>query len=267
MSDGYVHGYSAAEASRLLSQAGILAEFIHGRAQFAPGSRILEAGCGVGAQTVELAARNPHSTIVAIDLSADSLRAAQTRVASRGLRNVQFRLADLYELPFDAAEFDAAFICFVLEHLALPLQALREILRVLRRAAKVQVFEGDHGSTLAWPNDAAVVRLVTAVSKYQSLQGGDACIGRGLCPILQACGLRNVTVEPCIAYSDETRPRWVEEFAQATFIDMMQGQREAVLARGLLSEIEWHAGIEGLNRAARHGGSFSYTFYRATGER
>lgn len=100
MFDGsYVHGYSTAEEIRLIRQANILAGFIHAGATFAPGARVLEAGCGVGAQTIELAARNPRTRFVAIDRSAKSVHIAQERVAACGLGNVEFQVADIYRLP------------------------------------------------------------------------------------------------------------------------------------------------------------------------
>ena len=267
MSNAYVHGYSAAEQVRLTRQAHILAEFIHSRAIFPPGSRILEAGCGVGAQTTQLASRNPQASFVAVDRSADSLRIAQQRVAVYALGNVEFQVADINRLPFRDAEFDGAFLCFVLEHLSSREQALGEIRRVLRPGAKIHVFEGDHGSMLAWPDEPAIGRLVAAVSRHQCLQGGDPYIGRRLCPILSESGFQNVRVEPCVGYADATRPEWIDGFTRATFIDMMQSQRETVLERGLMTDLEWRDGIEALGRTTASDGSFCYTFFRATADR
>ncbi len=47
----YVHGYSPEEAKRLNNQANSVAEILHGDSLWHEGSLILEAGCGVGAQT------------------------------------------------------------------------------------------------------------------------------------------------------------------------------------------------------------------------
>jgi SAM-dependent methyltransferase len=220
-----------------------------------------------GAQTLQLALRNPKTSFVAIDRSVQSLDAARERVEAHKLRNVEFRAADVHDLPFEDGEFDAVFVCFVLEHLADRERALSEMRRVLRTGGCLQVFEGDHGSVLAWPDDPAIGRLVDAVSRYQRLQGGEPDIGRGLCPVLIAAGFRNVRVEPCVAYADVTRPAWVEAFTQRTFIDMMLGQRDAVLERGLLSDSAWRAGIDALKRTMSAEGSFSYTFFRAIAER
>ncbi|MFJ6773529.1 hypothetical protein ACIQOV_21670, partial [Kitasatospora sp. NPDC091257] len=48
----YVHGYARTEARRLGDQADTLADLLHAGTAYPAGSRVLEAGCGVGAQTV-----------------------------------------------------------------------------------------------------------------------------------------------------------------------------------------------------------------------
>ncbi len=55
MGIGYVHGYSAGEETRLQDQATTLTGLLHADTRYPAGSRVLEAGCGVGAQTVILA--------------------------------------------------------------------------------------------------------------------------------------------------------------------------------------------------------------------
>jgi SAM-dependent methyltransferase len=265
--DSYVHGYSATEETRLSHQAGILAGFIHAHSRFAPHSRILEPGCGTGEQTLQLAVRNPNTTFVSVDRSEQSLAIAARRIAAHGLANVELRVADVCALPFEDGELDGAFVCFLLEHLRSREQALREIRRVLQESAMVHVFEGDNGSAHGWPNDPAIARLVEAVSVQHRLQGGDPCIGRGLHPVLAAAGFRNITVEPCVAYADGSRPRWTDEFTKATFIEMMKGQRDATLEHGLLSPREWCEGMDALERTTAADGSFCYTFFRATAQR
>ena len=59
MFDQYVHGYRAAENTRLHDQADTLAELLHSDTGFPAGSAVLEVGCGVGAQTLTVAERSP----------------------------------------------------------------------------------------------------------------------------------------------------------------------------------------------------------------
>ena len=74
---GYVHGYSDREAARLADQAGSLAELLHAGTRYAPGSAVLEAGCGVGAQTVILARNSPGARFT------DSLMTCAARSSGR----------------------------------------------------------------------------------------------------------------------------------------------------------------------------------------
>ena len=56
----YGHGYSEREPERLYDQAGSVRNLVHQGTSYPPGSKVLEAGCGVGAQTVTLAQNSPE---------------------------------------------------------------------------------------------------------------------------------------------------------------------------------------------------------------
>ena len=96
MSESYVHGYRPRESERLHDQAGTLVDLLHAGTVYPSGSSVLEAGCGVGAQTVPLAQRNPEARFTSIDVSANSIAEATRRVALAGLGNVEFRHADIF---------------------------------------------------------------------------------------------------------------------------------------------------------------------------
>jgi ubiquinone/menaquinone biosynthesis C-methylase UbiE len=96
MSETYVHGYHQRENERLHDQAGTLVDLLHADTAYPGGSRVLEAGCGVGAQTVTLAQRSPDALITSVDVSADSIAEAQRRVERAGVTNVEFRQADIF---------------------------------------------------------------------------------------------------------------------------------------------------------------------------
>ena len=121
----YIHGYGERESERLLAQAASVVRLLHGDTRFPPGSRVLEVGCGTGAQTVSLARNSPGAQIVAFDHATTSLARAIERVAAAGLANVELLHADLYALPFEAESFDHVFVCFVLEHLSHPIPSQR----------------------------------------------------------------------------------------------------------------------------------------------
>ena len=138
----YVHGYTERESQRLSDQAQTLVALLHGDTRYPAGSSVLEAGCGVGAQTVALARSSSGASITAIDLSESSLAEAGRKAAAAGLTNVQFRQADIFHLPFAAEAFDHVFVCFVLEHLTHPLEALGALQSVLRKGGTMTVIAG-----------------------------------------------------------------------------------------------------------------------------
>jgi ubiquinone/menaquinone biosynthesis C-methylase UbiE len=88
---------------------------LHGDTTYVAGSQVLEAGCGVGAQTVMLATQSPDASITSIDISPESVQSASAAVTGAGLTNVSFRCADIFDLPFEHRDFDHIFLCFVLE--------------------------------------------------------------------------------------------------------------------------------------------------------
>jgi cyclopropane fatty-acyl-phospholipid synthase-like methyltransferase len=85
MASEYVHGYSSAEGVRLADQAPTLTELLHSDTFYPPGSLVLEAGCGVGAQTVVPTQRSPGARIVSVEISPESLTAARERVRAASL--------------------------------------------------------------------------------------------------------------------------------------------------------------------------------------
>lgn len=261
----YVHGYHRRESERLHDQAGTLVDLLHADTAYPPGSLVLEAGCGVGAQTVTLARNSPGALLTAIDLSAASLAEASTRVAAAGIRNVQFRQADIFALPFAPASFDHIFVCFVLEHLVRPAAALLALKGVLRPGGSITVIEGDHGSVYFHPESAAARTAIWCQVELQRQAGGDAMIGRQLYPLLATAGFEAVHVSPRMVYVDSSRPQLVDGFTRKTFTAMVEGVRAAALAAGLVAPEEFDAGVRALYRTAEADGVFCYTFFKATG--
>ncbi|MFF2146059.1 methyltransferase domain-containing protein [Kitasatospora sp. NPDC058190] len=260
----YVHGYSDTEAQRLGDQADTLAELLHAGTAYPAGSRVLEAGCGVGAQTVHLLAGSPGVLLTAADLSADSLSRARARVAAEApTAQVAWHHGDLHRLPFADGAFDHVFLCFVLEHLPDPAAGLAALRRVLRPGGTITVIEGDHGSALFHPESAPARRTVDHLVRLQAEAGGDALIGRRLYPLLTAAGFADVTVRPRTAYADGGRPALVEGFTLRTFVAMVEAVRAEALASGLTTPEAFDHGIADLRRAAEPGGTLHYTFFKA----
>ena len=263
MSTGYVHGYSAGEATRLTDQATSLTGLLHAGTHYPQGRWVLEAGCAIGAQTVILARNSPGASFISLDVSAESLAEARRQIQRAGLVNVAFCQGDIYRLPFPPGHFDHVFVSYVLEHLADPAAALAALRAVLRPGGSITVIEGDHGSAYFHPDSADARRAIQCLIDLQGLAGGDALIGRRLYPLLVQAGYHDVAVSPRMVYVDASRPNLVDGFTRKTFTAMVEGVVGQAVSGGLMTAADWAAGIAGLYRAAEDDGTFCYTFFKA----
>ncbi len=265
MNHSYVHGYDFREGIRLQDQASTLDELLHSDTAFPAGSRVLEAGCGVGAQTIILARNSPGAIIKSIDISESSLAAAKQKVTAEGLENVHFQQADIFNLKFELESFDHVFVCFVLEHLSQPRKALEALKKVLKPGGTIVSIEGDHGSTFFYPESEAAQAAIRCQVELQKRAGGNALIGRQLYPLLRAAGFQEVTVSPRMVYVDSSRPQLVDGFTRRTFTAMIEGVRDSAITAGIIDPQLFDTGIKDLCRTAESDGVFCYTFFKARG--
>jgi ubiquinone/menaquinone biosynthesis C-methylase UbiE len=267
MKKAYVHGYDHRENIRLQDQASTLVELLHSDTSYPAGSRILEAGCGVGAQTVTLASNSPNASITSVDISEVSVAEAKRRAATAGVNNVQFEKADIFNLPFGPDTFDHIFVCFVLEHLSRPVEALSVLKNHLRKGGTITVIEGDHGSVYFYPDSEAAHKAIQCQVELQRRAGGNAMIGRELYPLLRQAGFNSVQVSPRMVYVDASKPDLVEGFTKKTFTAMTEGIFESAIKAGIIEQHVFEQGIRDLYRTTETDGVFCYTFFKAIGNK
>jgi ubiquinone/menaquinone biosynthesis C-methylase UbiE len=194
-SPGYIHSFAAAEQDRLIRQARFLAPWVQPGIDFAGCAAVLEVGCGVGAQMQVLLERLPAVEITGVDYSAEQL--ARARVVLREPRvagRARLVRGSGYALPFADATFDGAYVIWVLEHLAEPLRALREIYRVLRPGTRLYCTEVFNAGLHTEPACPAMAEYWRAFNALQRRLGGDPDVGIRLGALLHAAGFTDVRV-------------------------------------------------------------------------
>ncbi len=205
---GYVHGYSREEQDRLYEQARFLEARVYESIDFAGASRIVEAGCGVGAQTEILLERFPHLTIDGIDFSADQVARARERLAGPlAKKQVTLTVGDASKMPFKDNTYDGAFVCFLLEHLAKPVDVLGELRRVLKPGGRVYCTEVLNATFFIHPYSPATLTYWFAFNDHQWNIGGDPFVGAKLGNYLMAAGYQNIATEVKSFHYDNRTPK------------------------------------------------------------
>ena len=180
---------------------------------------------------------------------------------------MELRRGDLFELPYGAGSFDHVFVCFLLEHLSRPVEALAALAGLLTPGGTVTVIEGDHGSAFFHPDSPAAHAAIECQIGLQREAGGDSGIGRQLYPLMVGAGLGAIRVSPRMVYVDSSRPDLVDGFTRKTFTAMIEGVRTSAIASGLIEPERFDAGVRALYRTTEADGVFCYTFFKGVGFR
>ena len=182
----YIPGYGAA----ILSFLGHRTAETHAAfflPHLRPGWTVLDAGCGPGTITLGLSRRVTPGLVIGIDVEESQFASAREQ-AERDTLNAEFRRANICDLPFEDAYFDAVFCHAVLQHLGDPIGALVELRRVLKPGAPLGIRAGDMGGMLIDAESEEAAQAVAAYLGQTEKSGGDPYVGRKLARLLSRAG-------------------------------------------------------------------------------
>jgi len=100
---------------------------------------IADLGAGEGAFSLLLAQR--AKKVIAVDTSAKMIEVAHEQALRNGVKNVEFRLGDMEEVPIKTATVDLVFFSQSLHHALHPERALAEANRILREGGRVVILD------------------------------------------------------------------------------------------------------------------------------
>jgi len=243
----YTHGHDpvviAAHAKRTASEA---AAFLLPR--LTPGIHLLDFGCGPGSITAGLADHiGPGGSVVGIDNSAETVALATESVGHRP--NLSFETASVYELPFAAETFDAAYGHQVLQHLLDPISALREVKRVLKPGGVIGVRDADYGTMTHHPTCPSLETWLHVYHTVARANGGEPDAGRRLPQWVRAAGFVEASVTSSVwTYaSSAERQSWARLWASRIMLPVFA---ERAVALGICEHIELAGVASGWHRWA-----------------
>ena len=194
-----------------------------------PGSQGLDAGCGIGLESMLLArAVGPAGHVTGLDLSPAFLAHAEELVADAGLsERVSFREGDVRNLPFEDDVFDWAWSVDLVGYAPLePLPLVQELARVVRPSGSVAI--------LAWSSERLLPGLPLLEAHLAATSSGMAPFAVGREPsshFLRALGwFRSAGLRDCRVHT----------FAGGAHAPLTADQRAALAA---LFEMRW-PGVE-----------------------
>ena len=171
-----------------------------------PGVAVLDVGCGPGTITIDIAQRVAPGRVVGIDAAEDAIAAARAVATEVGVTNLELEVADVYALDQVDDSFDVVHAHQVLQHLAEPVAALREMHRVCRPTGVVAVRDSIYRAMSWYPSSPALDRWLDVYCAVAEANGGEPDAGSRLRGWALEAGFGNVETSAsawCYATDDE----------------------------------------------------------------
>ncbi|HEX8651068.1 MAG TPA: methyltransferase domain-containing protein [Pyrinomonadaceae bacterium] len=204
----YIHGTQSSEQERLKLLNELTNQPFVDFLELTETSAVLEVGSGLGVLAQAVAREVTKGEVYGVEYSAEQL--AQVEGSQP---NLHFLQGDAHGLEFEDDRFDVVYCRYVLEHVANPLQVLKEMRRVLRPKGKVFVQENNILVNVFYPECPRFDALWRQFALLQEKLGGDALIGKKLLPLLRQAGFEEIelSIQPEIHYSGKPSFRpWIE---------------------------------------------------------
>ncbi|MGN6524388.1 MAG: methyltransferase domain-containing protein [Actinomycetes bacterium] len=158
-----------------------------------PGMSLLDVGSGPGTITADFVRLVTPGEVTGLEHSEAALTLTRDELSRQGLSGrADLVVGDVHKLPFPDASFDIVHAHQVLQHVADPVQALREMRRVCKPQGLVAVRDSDYSGFVWWPPEPALDAWLTLYLACARENGGEPDAGRRLLGWAQSAGLRDV---------------------------------------------------------------------------
>ncbi|MDQ0644475.1 class I SAM-dependent methyltransferase [Microbacterium murale] len=239
----YTHGHHESvlrsHSNRTIANS---AEYL--RPHLHPDARLLDVGAGPGTITMDFAQHVAHVT--ATEIGEPELALSQQLATVQGVSNIAFSVEDAHALSFADDSFDIVHTHQVLQHVADPVLALREMRRVTKPGGLVAARDADYAGFIWFPLAPELDEWLQLYRAAARANGGEPDAGRRLLSWARAAGFEDVATTAstwCYATPDE-RAWWGGMWADRIV--------ESALARQLVDDgFATTADLQRISRAWR----------------
>ncbi len=261
----YLHGFTNVEQERLRHQARFAEQSVYENVDLSGVDKLLEVGCGVGAQSEILLRRFPGISLTGVDLSESQLAGANVALEKLGFAQGRwnFLKQDACAMTLKAQSFDGAFLCWILEHASEPARVLSETRRMLRPGAVVYITEVMNSSFFLEPYSPALWKYWMAFNDYQYELGGDPFVGAKLGNLLLSTGFRDIETNIKSWHLDNRHPIKREEMI-TYWSNLLWSASEQLIVANVVDEDLVATAKEEMKRVATDPNAvFFYSFVQA----
>lgn len=200
------------------------------------GASVLDVGCGPGTITAEFATLVAPGPVLGLDASEAAVSAAS---ADHQASNLTFRTGDVYALDLADDSIDVVHAHQVLQHLADPVRALREMRRVCRPDGVVAVRDGDYAAMSWWPASPGLDRWQDLYRAVARANGGEPDAARRLVGWVRAAGFDRLEVGASAwCFADPADRAWWSETWAVRIADSPLADRALELGLATRPELD-----------------------------
>ncbi len=261
----YLHGFTKKEQDRLIHQAQFLENWIYEGVDLKKCKNLLEVGCGVGAQSKILLKRFPKIHIDGVDFSEDQLNVANSLLKKEVGRRVELHHQDAQTLTLNK-KFDAAFLCWFLEHVPQPELALKSVRKHLRPGAKIYCTEVFNHTLFLEPYSPSFLKYWSEFNDFQWTIKGHPFVGGQLGHLLKGAGYKKINVEFRSFHFDSRDILKRNKFVDYFFQILLSAAPVLLQTKRVTPELIEEMKAEVLKTKSLKEGVFYYTYARGIAE-
>ncbi|KAK3643064.1 hypothetical protein LTR56_010438 [Elasticomyces elasticus] len=242
--NAYMPGYAAPQVKHhewrtAENSAAYLLPILQTTVKANPDLKLLDVGAGSGTISASLAKYIPCGAVTATDISDDILERAGEHAKEQGVTNITFQSANIYKLPFEDNTFDIVHASMVLSHLDSPVQAYKEMLRVVKPGGIVANRESDLRMWSFFPESAGIKQFHDVLLATTIEAGGNISAGAHLMTWAMQAGAKReqitATMGTWMYSTPEERRMWGGTMAERI---KKGGMRDKALQMGIATEAD-----------------------------